>query len=77
MFFFFFPELAEALKSDGSFMNLLRRDARLRKNRIAGFRVSRDADRYGMIRDDFFYPFHPDVDTLHDYILDCLADEKM
>lgn len=60
MFFFFFPELAEALKSDGSFMNLLRRDAHFRKNEFKTFLF-----------------FHPDLDTLHDYILGSLTDEKM
>lgn len=60
MFFFFFPELAEALKSDGGFMNLLRRDAHFRKNEFKSFPF-----------------FHPGVDTLHDYILGSLTDEKM
>lgn len=60
MFFFFFPKLAEALKSDRSFVDLLRRDAHSRKNE----------------RKVFLF-FHPDVDTLHDYILGSLTDEKM
>ncbi len=84
MFFFLFPQLAEALKSDASFMDLLRQDAQARKNRVSGWRPSRDADGYGldadrdyMIRDDFYFTSHPDVDTLHDYILDSLSDEKM
>lgn len=60
MFFFFFPQLAEALKSDGSFMNLLRRDAHFRKNEFKIFPF-----------------FHPDVDTLHDYVLGSLNNKQM
>jgi hypothetical protein len=60
MFFFFFPEIAEALKSDGSFMNLLRRDAHFKKG-----------------KDKISFFFHPDVDTLHEYVLGSLSDEKI
>ncbi len=77
----FFPKLADALKSDRGLMDLLRRDAQAKKNRVSGWRPSRDAelepDRYYMIRDDFLFPSHPDRDTLHDYVLDSLTDEKM
>jgi|GEM_PF-2123152 anti-sigma factor RsiW len=60
MFFFFFPRLAEALKSDKSFIDLLRRDAQSKK---------------GEEKVDLF--FHPDVDTLHDYILGSLGNDQM
>ncbi len=60
MFFFFFPQFAEALKSDKTFMDLLRRDAQSKKSeqKVALF-------------------FHPDVDTLHDYVLGSLSNERM
>jgi anti-sigma factor RsiW len=60
MFFFFFPQLAEALKSDQSFIDLLRRDAHFRKK-----------------KDKIFLFFHPDVDTLYDYVLGSLNNEHM
>jgi anti-sigma factor RsiW len=60
MFFFFFPQLAEALKSDKNFIDLLRRDAQSKK---------------GDQKVDLF--FHPDVDTLHDYVLGCLSKGRM
>lgn len=60
MFFFFFPEIAEALKSDGSFMNLLRREAHFKKG-----------------KDKISFFFHPDLDTLHEYVLGSLGDEKI
>src|SRR5271157_635502 len=59
-FFFFFPQLAEALKSDRSFMDLLRQDAHFRK-----------------IEDKIPFFFHPDVDTLHDYVLGDLNNKQM
>src|SRR5271157_5811722 len=77
MFFFFLPRLAEALKSDRSFMDLLRKDARDRKNRIAGFRAEGgDADVYPRIAEESLF-FHPDVDTLYDYILGSLTNKQM
>ena len=60
MFFFFFPQLAEALRSDKSFIELLRRDAQSKKRE----------DKVPLF-------FHPDVDTLHDYVLGNLRDEQL
>jgi anti-sigma factor RsiW len=62
MFFFFFPQFAEALKSDKNFIDLLRRDAESKK-----------AEE----KTDFFFLFHPDVDTLHDYVLGSLNNKQM
>jgi len=80
MFFFFFPQLAEALKSNRSFMDLLRQDAHLSKSRTVGWRPgdrAADADRYPMIKDDLSLPSHPDIDTLHDYVLGTLNKTRM
>jgi hypothetical protein len=68
MFFFFsfyFPELYEALKTDESFMDLLRRGAHFTK----GKRKSRNAA--------VEQSSHPGVDTLHDYVLGSLNNKQM
>ena len=61
---FYLHELQEALKSDESFIDLLRRDARSakgkRKKRMAVVDQSS----------------HPSVDTLHDYVLGSLPNEQ-
>jgi len=68
MFFFFsfyFHEFYEALKTDESFIDLQRRGAHSTK----GKRQKRIA-----VVDQ---PSHPDVDTLHDYVLGDLNNKQM
>jgi hypothetical protein len=68
MFFFFFffrDELYEALKTDEGFMDLLRRGAHSTKGKRK--KPIAEVDQSS----------HLDVDTLHDYILGSLNNEKM
>jgi anti-sigma factor RsiW len=62
-FFFFHNELAEALKTDKGFMDLLRRDAKARK---------RNSEALTKVSDE---SSHPNTDTLHDYVLGSLGRE--
>jgi hypothetical protein len=62
---FYLHELYEALKSDESFIDLLRRDARSTKGK--------GKKRIAVVDQSS----HPSVDTLHDYVLGSLPNEQM